>query len=421
MVRGVDNFNLIEAVKSMPPMLAGEELVSALTVLPEYDERICKESKAVRLMALSNLYSVYLPSPMSLEIYSKLYLSLLRSLQKKNTTAAVRQRYENNKSIRQQAYSGIIGGSDSYTIIGASGIGKSSAISRAVSLIAHKRLIETEHPYSRIIPCLTVQCPFDSSVKGLLLEILRKADEELGTRYYEHALKSRAATVDMLIGVVSTVALNHIGLLIVDEIQNVANSKNGKSLVGMLTQLINNSGISICMVGTPESTVFFEQAMQLARRSLGLQYGRLECNQYFHDFCCALFRYQYVKQRSDVTPAIIEWLYEHSAGVIAVVVSLVHDAQEIAILNDIEELNMEVLNEAYQKRLVLLHSYIEPSIKRKAQCNPNPKTTSSMQAQNKDVHNEKSLQELAAIAKNDHIDIVKLLRQQGITVEEVAV
>ena len=417
----MDNFNLTEAVKSMPHMLAGEELVSALTVLPEYDERICKESKAVRLMALSNLYSVYLPSPMSLEIYSKLYLSLLRSLQKKNTTAAVRQRYENNKAIRQQAYSGIIGGSDSYTIIGASGIGKSSAISRAVSLIAHKRLIETEHPYSKIIPCLTVQCPFDSSVKGLLLEILRKTDEELGTRYYEHAVKSRAATVDMLIGVVSTVALNHIGLIIVDEIQNVANSKNGKSLVGMLTQLINNSGISICMVGTPESTVFFEQAMQLARRSLGLQYGRLECNQYFHDFCCALFRYQYVKQRSDVTPAIIEWLYEHSAGVIAVVVSLVHDAQEIAILNDIEELNMEVLNEAYQKRLVLLHSYIEPSIKRKAQCNPNPKTTSSMQAQNKDVHNEKSLQELAAIAKNDHIDIVKLLRQQGITVEEVAV
>ena len=106
MVRCVDNFNLIEAVKSMPPMLAGEELVYALTVLPEYDERICKESKAVRLMALSNLYSVYLPSPMSLEIYSKLYLSLLRSLQKKNTTVAVQQRYENNKSIRQQAYSG---------------------------------------------------------------------------------------------------------------------------------------------------------------------------------------------------------------------------------------------------------------------------------------------------------------------------
>ncbi|MGN0180623.1 MAG: TniB family NTP-binding protein, partial [Monoglobaceae bacterium] len=127
-------------------------------------------------------------------------------------------------------------------------------------------------------------CPFDSSVKGLLLEILRKVDEVLETDYYKNALKIRVTT-DMLIGSVSQVAINHIGLLVVDEIQNVVNSKHGKSLVGMLTQLINNSGISICMVGTPESSLFFEQAMQLARRSLGLQYTSLPYDQYFYDFC----------------------------------------------------------------------------------------------------------------------------------------
>jgi len=179
----------------------------------------------------------------------------------------------------------------------------------------------------------------DKILKALLLEILRKADEELGTNYYQRVIRARAATVDMLIGAVSTVALNHIGLLVVDEIQNVVNNKNGKSLIGMLTQLINNSGISICMVGTPESAVFFEQAMQLARRSLGLQYGRLEYDQYFHDFCCTLFRYQYLMKKNELTPAVNEWLYEHSGGVISVVVSLVHDAQEIAILNGILELN----------------------------------------------------------------------------------
>ncbi len=76
-----------------------------------------------------------------------------------------------------------MGGSGSFTIIGASGIGKRSAISRAITLITENRIIEADCPY---------------------------------------------------------------------------------------TKLINNSGISICMVGTPESAVFFEQAMQLARRSLGL-------------------------------------------------------------------------------------------------------------------------------------------------------
>lgn len=62
-----------------------------------------------------------------------------------------------------------------------------------------------------------MQTPFDSSVKGLLLEILRKVDEELESNYYKNALKVRITT-DMLIGMVSSVAMNHIGLLIVDEI-----------------------------------------------------------------------------------------------------------------------------------------------------------------------------------------------------------
>jgi len=272
-------------------MLAGEELLRAMTILPEYDASVSSKPASDRLIELSNLYQLYIPSSMSLEIYSKLYLALMRSMRKKTNRAVILQKYENLKAIKQQDYEGIIGGSDSFTIIGVSGIGKSSAISRSLPLITVAGIIELEEPYSKIIPCIVVQCPFDSSVKGLLLEILRKVDERLGSRYYQNALKIKA-TVDMLIGSVGQVALNHIGLLVVDEIQNVVNSKNGKSLIGMLTQLINNSGISICMVGTPESTVFFEQAIQLARRSLGLQYGKLEYNQYFHDVCHQLYKYQ---------------------------------------------------------------------------------------------------------------------------------
>ena len=269
---------------------------------------------------------------------------------------------------------------------------------------------------------MRIQCPFDSSVKGLLLEILRKADEVLGTTYYQHAIRSRATTTDTLIGAVSTVALNSIGVLIVDEIQNVANSKNGKALVGALTQIINSSGISICMVGTPESTRFFEQAQQLARRSLGLQYNRLDFDQYFHNFCRTLYRFQYVRQKSELTPAIIEWLYEHSAGVISVVVSLIHDAQEIAILNRTDELNMVTLNEAYEKRLSMLHSYIEPAIKRRPQRSSHKKISSPASIMPLQAKADEGLKinDLVSIAKNDGIDIVELLRQH-MPVIEVAV
>ena len=129
--------------------------------------------------------------------------------------------------------------------------------------------------------------------------------------------------------------------------------------MGALTQLINNSGISICMVGTPESNIFFEQAMQLARRSLGLQYGAMKYDDTFREFCRTLFSYRYAKYESNLTEGMISWLYEHSGGITSVVVSLIHDAQELAILNGSEKLDLDNLTEAYKKRLSLLHGYIE--------------------------------------------------------------
>ena len=402
----------------LPPMLSGIELLSALQVLPTYDPSIRNQDAATRMIALSDLYHLYIPSKMSVEIYSKLYLALLRSLQKKHTTLATQQQNQNFRAIKQQEYTGIIGGADCFTIIGCSGIGKSTAISRAIAVITENKIIEIKNPYSKIIPCLIVQCPFDCSVKGLLLEILRKVDEALDSKYYTTAVRARATT-DMLIGSVSQVALNHIGLLIVDEIQNVVNSKHGKSLIGMLTQLINSGGISICMVGTPESAVFFEQAIQLARRSLGVQYNNMEYNTYFRAFCYALFSYQYVKKDSELTDVMAEWLYQHSAGIISVVVSLVHDAQEIAILNGIEELNLDMLTEAYKQRMTLLHGYIEPTIKRKPQT-ASVKTVSKVQSGTAiQSENPNLLSELATLAKTQQLDIVPLLKDY-ISITEVA-
>ncbi|MDE6312179.1 MAG: hypothetical protein K2M46_00890, partial [Lachnospiraceae bacterium] len=71
--------NLSDIIRILPPMKSGDDLISALEVLPEYDEDIRNGDVSVRLMALSDLYRIYVPSQMSLEIYSKMYLALLRS------------------------------------------------------------------------------------------------------------------------------------------------------------------------------------------------------------------------------------------------------------------------------------------------------------------------------------------------------
>lgn len=414
-----------KVIKELPDMLSGKELQKAMSIIPKYDKQIQEDgSMAERLLKLSDLYSIYIPSQMSTEIYSKLYLGIIRSMQKKGNKLAVQQFNSTYRTIQNiknktgnQQYDGIIGGSDSFTIIGTSGIGKSSAISRALNLIGANHVIEIEQPYTKILPCLTVQCPFDSSVKGLLLEILRKVDEQLGTDYAQ----TKRFTTDMLIGSVSQVCLNHIGLLVVDEIQNVVNSKNGKNLIGSLTQLINNSGISICMVGTPESEIFFEQAMQLARRSVGLKYTALSYDEHFYEVCKCLFSYQYVRNITQIDNTVIDWLYQHSAGVISIVVSLIHDAQEIAIINGREVLDIKSLDEAYNNRLSMLHDYIKPAMRKKTIGNNKTKKQSNITIlpieNNADIQTD-LIQNIAKECKKDGTDIVEILSQY-ITVEVV--
>ena len=82
-------FDMDEIIRAMPKMLSGDELKDALGIFPKYDSTIRNEQDAVRYMSLSHLYNIYVPSQMSSEIYSKLYLALLRSLQKKSSKMAV--------------------------------------------------------------------------------------------------------------------------------------------------------------------------------------------------------------------------------------------------------------------------------------------------------------------------------------------
>ena len=411
-------------------MLAGDALKNALKVYPAFDDAIAQMPQALRLMRLSQLYDIFVPSRMAEEIYSKLYLAMLRSLPKKETADATAQSYENHRALCGLNYRGIIGGADSFPIIGTGGI---EALTCRFDLFGafcfgQRRpalcVIEVETPYQKLIPCIVVQCPYDSSVKGMLLEILRKVDEVLDSKYYASALRARATT-DMLIGTVSQVALNHIGLLLVDEIQNVANSKNGKSLIGALTQLINNSGISIGMIGTPESAVFFEQAAHLARRSVGLNFSALPYDEEFKEFCSIVYAYQYVKHPSPLTEKELLWLYGHSAGVVAVVVTLLHDAQEIAILSGRECLNIETLNLAYEQRLSMLHSYIHPSVTPKRTVHSSRtgkgKTLAVAETDTSAIDTSEDLiSRLVQKAKEENLDIVSLLAKH-ISVTEVQI
>lgn len=408
-------------IVQMPKMLMGKELEEAMLSLPPYAPQICNADASTRIMALNDITEIYIPSQMSYEIYSKIYLSMLHSLKKKQTIDAVRQGNQNYRRLQGLSYNSVLGGSDSFSIIGPSGIGKSTALAKSIALSGGEQIITTHNPYAQIIPCINIQCPHDCSVKGLLLEILSQVDMAIGTNYEQLAVKNRAS-IDNLIGTVSQVALNNILLIVIDECQNICRNRNGVNLIASMTQLINSSGVAICMVGLPETDYFFTQEMQLARRSVGLSYSALPCDEYFALLCETLFTYQYVARHCRLTPEMIELLYECTGGIVAILVSLIMEAQQIAILTGKEELNKETILMAYKERLKNVQGFVKIDVRKRSQTSA-VKDKKSIEIPDglASTLPDVTITEMMEQAGGKDIDVEGLLEENGIFVEEVAV
>ena len=414
--------NLSEKIQ---PMLMGRELEQRLAYLPEYDSSICNADAGTRLVALNKLSEIYIPSQMTYEIYSKIYLSMIHSLGKKQTIDAIKQGNENHRKIQGLSHNSILGGSDSFSIIGKSGIGKSTAIAKSIELSGGMEVITLRNPYVNIIPFINIQCPHDCSIKGLLLSILGQVDMAIGTTYKDAAIKAKAS-IDILIGMVAEVALNHILLIVVDECQNICRNKNGVNLVSAMTQLINSSGISICLVGLPETKDLFQREMHLARRSVGLSYIESPFDDYFIRFCEIVYSYQYVANFSHITPEIIETLYQCSNGVIGLVVSLLMESQQMAILSGREELTKELILNTFHTRMRNLQNFIDTEPIKVSQTSTLPKKETIIEKPKDisiatDTVKGKSIKGLVYQAKEENADIIEMLKNSDIQIVEVAI
>lgn len=411
----------LDFTSMLPPLLLGDELVTAMTCLPSYDASVRTLSASERLMRLSDIYKLFIPTSMATEIYQRVYMMTSMSLQRKGTVESVRRMNANFTWSHGGEYHGIATGASSATVIGISGIGKTSCIQSSISLLGN--VIEIENPYHKVIPILMVSCPFDCSYKGLLCQILISIDEILGTSYYQKTQCGKM-NAQQILGMVCQLCHLHIGLLIIDEIQLLSGAtKAGSLLYRMILQLINTSCINVLLVGTSECLQFFAENQQIARRSVGLQYSAMEFDGDFRKLAEILYSYQYTKQESKMSENILFWLYEHTGGIPAVLTAIIHDAQEIAILRGREALGIETLTEAYSSRMRMLHSYLADRIESKivTTYHEKPKSIDTANVADSSISlpdGYMSVDAMATEARNKQIDLIELMRSQ-FAVEEV--
>ena len=339
------------------PLYVGDELMNKLSIFPTIKDRF--NGVPDRLVSLLDIYKIFIPNSSTVDIYIRLYLSLLNSLRKKKTIEEVKLYNEIFNGTH-----GSIGGLDSFRITGNSGIGKTSSIQRCIETIVKNKTIKDSESEREIIPFIVVECPADGSFKSLLLSILEKVDEGLETNYFR-VNSTKGMTTDYLLNLVSVVLINSVGVLVIDEVERVANdSVRGTTLINYLTQLVNQTNVSICFIGNESCNVFFSSKEYMSRRTTGINLNKISYGKEFNSFLEELFRYQFTIDKTILDNEMIDIFYKYSNGVPANIISIFVEAQKYVILNNLKRIDVNVVDHIFELFFSNMNPYVGAKKKR---------------------------------------------------------
>lgn len=324
-------------VEALPPILTEDELVLQLSTLPDYTDEERNLSTEKRLEKLNFIFDVYQPLPTTITLYHQIYHCLLTGFTQKNV-------YLNRQAPGR-----------SLTLIGISGIGKTTAVMKILGLIPQVIAHKSYHGqpfFCKQINFLNVECPHDGSVKGLCLSILGEFDRLTGTGYFERATKSRLSVDGMVVQIRALSAC--IGLVVVDECQNIAGSK--PQILNFMTQLMNE-GVSMILLATPQFLPVLQQQFRLIRRANVFLLRTLP-EEEFELLLDSLWRYQYTHKVVPLSADLRRFIREKSGGIPDIVAKICFYVQVDAIEQGTETFDLVSLQRSIHRHLEVVEDFI---------------------------------------------------------------
>ena len=386
-------------IEALPPINAPEDIAPVLHVRPPVKPEETELPAHIRTHCVTRLKDWVELRPIFFEVEQTLSILIRQGYLARNPLhpSTMRMLYalgrrdpkELSTRTRQSNMAGAV------LFEGLSGVGKSTLLETSLALypqvIAHERYKDEPFLQKQLV-YLIVPCPSNSSPRALCLEFFKAVDDAVGTSYYVQYANSRHGSDVLLIEMALVAATLHIGVLVIDEVQNLRAARGAQrvlkkvgrelptlgqqsqELMNFFVKLINWVGIPTIFVGTGDVMPLFDETFQYVRRATAN--GHITVHPVPRDsaewntLLAKLWRYQWLKSPLSFdlkacsipgSPAynLSATCHHLSCGIPDVLVKLFMQAQWLGLRSGRETLDTKLLEEAYDTQLIALQPSLD--------------------------------------------------------------
>lgn len=335
-------------LSALPDMLSPDAFRGRVSSLPPLPSGLSSMTPTQRRQQLPLLDALFIPLDYMHALYDQLYRAISSTY---STRTMLNEIQRTNALFQGKVLPPYSTQPITSSVLGVPGVGKTSTIRRTLHLLPQV-ITHTEYAgqpfYCQQVLYLFVECPSDCSVKALALNLVAALDKAIGSNYLNQLTALRSVAASAIATQVKVLCLTyHVGLILIDEIQNAVTTaqknKQIKPLIKFLVELTNDTCTSVMFVGTPIAEELFTSQEHLKRRTRGVRLLPFKPDGAYRAFLQAIWPYQFTPQLAPLTEQLANKLYDSSGGIPAYIVKIFQESQAQALLQGAACINAAIM------------------------------------------------------------------------------
>lgn len=375
-IEAVEAYRGNQLIEACGPILSPTEITQNLANIPSFPEQVQSIPFHVRKHNVASIWGLYMPTLEGVRLAETLDLMIRQGYARcrPGTPDFWKKLYKDQNPILKPI---------SAAVVGISGVGKSVAIENALRIypqcVDHEKFSGFASPFRQLI-WLKVDAPESGKLVDLAANLMLALGAAVGTNEFEDELHRRNKRgPDMFRSWLKIAAKYALGLLVVDEIQNLfkqapikarrSNQSNrysrlelriieDEALKHILTAQ-NTWGIPIVVAGTPDGVESFNTRMSTIQRLMTCGFHKFQHisnpddRTYSQSIFPVLSKYQWVSRKLPPSQEFAGLVHKLSGGVPRIYTALWVAAHRYAFDGNRDELTFKDFEAGF-------HYYLQP-------------------------------------------------------------